>query len=83
MPEPHTDRRTGAVYSPGHRLTTHDRTLGTHATVGHMVKRDEAPNQVDDPALLRAECASWNYADGAAHVNAKRRVDRLNLDAAW
>ena len=58
--------------APGHALTRHDPTLPTHATVGHQDKRDAGGT--DDPRRLRAECAAWNYADGATYGNSKRRT---------
>jgi len=71
--QPHPDLRGGTL-QPGHALTSHDPTAPTHATVGHLDKRDAGG--VDDPRRLRAECAAWNYSDGARYGNAKRRTNQ-------
>lgn len=65
---------SGLVLLPGHDLTSDDPRAPTHATVGHLDKRDAGGS--DDPRRLRAECAAWNYSDGATYGNTKRRTPR-------
>jgi hypothetical protein len=57
-----------------HPLTTHDKTLGTHATLGHRRGREYALTRTTslDPDDYQAECARLNYSHGAAFGNALR-----------
>jgi hypothetical protein len=59
-----------------HALTTHDKTLGTHATMGHKRGREWADTRTTslDPADYQAECAWSNYSHGATFGNARRAV---------
>ena len=57
-----------------HPLTTHDKALPTHATLGHKRGREWAATRATslDPDDYRAECARANYSHGAAFGNARR-----------
>jgi hypothetical protein len=70
------DALTCQACTPPHPLTTHDRTLPTHATLGHRPGREWALTRATslDPDDYRAECAAWNYSEGARFGNASRTV---------
>ncbi len=79
-------KRPDCPIGVGHQLTTHDRALPTHATLGHIEGREWIITRHTslDPADYRAECARSNYGDGARITNA-RRAGRagLNTSRSW
>ena len=56
-------------------LTTHDRRLKTHATLGHLPghEADVAPGVVN-PDYLRPECRWCNQGAGGRYAQTKRRT---------
>jgi len=64
-----------------HPLTTHDKSLPTHATLGHKPGHEWAiEGDSMDPEHYQAECARQNYSAGATFGNRRRG---LNTSRSW
>lgn len=50
-------------------------------TLGHIVA--DVDGGTEHPENLRAECARYNYAEGAAMTNRSRGRSRLNTSREW
>lgn len=64
----------------GARLTW-ERNMPNTMTAGHIVAVIDGGT--DHPENLRAECARFNYAEGAQLTNARRARSRLNTSREW
>lgn len=61
-------------------LTTHDRSLRSHAHCDHIVER--VHGGTDDPRNLRAACQGCNLQRAATYTNSSR-VAPLNTSRSW
>lgn len=68
------DKLTCQRCTTPHQLTTHDKSLATHATLGHKDGKDWHLTRTTswDPDDYQAECSRANYSDGATKGNQLR-----------
>lgn len=65
------------------RLTEHDRTLPTHAHLGHLVDRVDAPELASRLDNLAPECSRCNTTAGGRTGARRRRAADLNASRDW